>query len=99
MSYSFQIKEATKAAAKHAVTVKVFDIAATQPIHQRDRDAIEANAHAVIDLLADDDTKDVAVSCNGYLSWNGAGGSFDPATAPVCNAAISCTASHAGREA
>lgn len=97
MSYSFNVRAADKAAAKHAVTEKVFDIAATQPIHQRDRDVIEANAHAVIDLLADDDdTKDIVVSCNGYLSWNGLG-EFSTETAPVGSASVSCTANHTPR--
>lgn len=71
MSYSFNVRAANKEAAKAAVAVK-FDemIAAGQPMHARDRAAALANANAVIDLLADDDTKDLVVSLNGYVSWS-----------------------------
>jgi hypothetical protein len=97
MSYSFNIKAATKAVAKEAVAAKFDEQVAQQPIHARDRAAVLANANTVIDLLADDDTKDVSVSCNGYLSWNGIG-DFTPETASIGTASVSCSASHANRE-
>lgn len=97
MSYSFGVKAPTKAAAKEAVAAKFDEIVGQQPIHARDRAAVLANANTVIDLLADDDSKDVAVSCNGYLSWNGSG-EFTPETAPVGTASVSCSASNAHRE-
>jgi hypothetical protein len=96
MSYSFNIKAATKEAAKLAVLDKFEEITAQQPMHARDRRAVLVNAGAVIDLLADDDTKDISVSCNGYLSWNGSG-EFTAETAPVGTVSISCTANHATR--
>lgn len=97
MSYSFGIKAPNKAAAKSAIAAKFDEMAATQPVHKRDRAAALANANTVIDLLADDDTKDVAVSCNGYLTWNGSG-EFTPATAPIGSASVGCMANHAIRE-
>jgi hypothetical protein len=97
MSYSFGVRASNKAAAKEAVAAKFDEMAASQPIHARDRAAALANANAVIDLLADDDTKDVAVSCNGYLSWNGTG-TFTPEVAPIASASVACTANHAYRE-
>jgi len=99
MSYSFSIKAPNKEAARAAVEAQ-FDatVLAHQPIHARDRAAILANASAVIDLVADDDTKDVTVSCNGYLSWSGAG-AFTPETAPVGSASIGCYAALVAREA
>jgi hypothetical protein len=71
MSYSFSVKAVTKVEAKAAVA-KYFDdqVIAHQPVHARDRAAVIANADAIIDLLADDDTKDIQVSCNGYVSWS-----------------------------
>jgi hypothetical protein len=54
---------------------------------------IEANAHAVIDLLADNDSKDVAVSCNGYVSWT----SGTVEEAQLSSASISASAGYADR--
>lgn len=95
MSYSFNVKAADKAAAKVAVEAK-FDetVVAQQPVHARDRAAVLANANTVIDLLADDETKDVSVSCNGYVSWS-KGGVDD---AQFNTASVACNASHAIRE-
>lgn len=93
MSFSFGVVAANKPAAKDAVAAK-FDeqVIAYQPMHARDRAAVLANANAVIDLLADDESKDVTVSCSGYLSWGG------PADSPaISTASISCTANHAVR--
>jgi len=96
MSYSFSVKAATKAAAKEAFAAK-FDeaVVAHQPIHSRDRAAVLANANTTIDLLADDDSKDVMVSANGYVSWS-SGLTGDDAA--FTSAAIACSAGHANRE-
>jgi hypothetical protein len=96
MSYSFNIKAANKAAAKETVATKFDEITAQQPIHARDRAAVLANANTVIDLLADDDTKDISVSCHGHLSWTGAG-AFTPETASIGGAAVCCSAGHSDR--
>jgi antibiotic biosynthesis monooxygenase (ABM) superfamily enzyme len=95
MSYSFGVKAANKTAAKEAVAAK-FDevVVAHQPIHSRDRAAVLANANSAIELLADDDEKDVSVSVNGYVSW-ASGGVDDAALSSVT---ISASASHANRE-
>jgi hypothetical protein len=69
MSYSFQVKAPTKADAKNSVIAKFDEVVAQQPIHARDRAAVICNAISVINLLADNDSKDVLVSCNGYVSW------------------------------
>lgn len=69
MSYSFTVKAFGKAAAKDAVAAKFDEVVASQPIHAKDRDAVLANASAVIDLLMDAPDKDISVSVNGYLSW------------------------------
>lgn len=98
MSYSYSIRAATKAAALEAVAA-AFDekVVAHFPIHKRDRAAVLANAEAAVAQLADDDTKDVTVAINGYLSWSGVG-DFTPDTAPVSAVGISCAAGLVFRE-
>lgn len=93
MSYSDSAQAATKELAKAAIATKVDAIVASQPIHARDKAAILANANTVIDLLADDDARDVRVNINGYLTWNGA----DPETAGVSYASVNCYAQHIDR--
>lgn len=96
MSYSFSVKAATKAEAKEAVA-KYFDepVIAHQPVHTRDRAAVLANASAVIDLLADDEAKDVQVSCNGYISGNW---SADSSEVRPYTVSIAASANHVNRE-
>jgi len=69
MSYSFNVRGANKAEAKAAVAAKFAEIVQQQPIHARDAAAVQANADNAIDLLNDDDTRDISVSVNGSLSW------------------------------
>jgi hypothetical protein len=91
MSYSFSLRAADKSAAKAAVEAKFDEVIASQPVHVRDKAAVLANAGAVIDLLVDDDTKDVTVSCNGYVSWNSD-------QAALTGVAVTCSAGYANRE-
>lgn len=93
MSYSFSVKAPSKAAAKEAVAAKFDEMVAQQPIHARDRAAVVANANAVIDLLADNDSKDILVSCNGYVSWPS--GSIEDAQ--LTSVAVSVSAGYADR--
>lgn len=95
MSYSFQVKAATKADAKALVEEEFEKVVRHQPCHARDKAAAIANANAVIDLLADDDTMDVSVFCHGYVSWQVPG---DGSDVPLCSAQISASAVHATRE-
>lgn len=96
MSYSFSVKAATKAEAKDAVA-EYFDkqVVASQPVHARDRTAVLANAGAVIDLLADDETKDIYVSCNGYVTWSYTCITGEP---PFSGVSITCSAGHVNPE-
>jgi diadenosine tetraphosphatase ApaH/serine/threonine PP2A family protein phosphatase len=96
MSYSFSVKAASKAGAKAAVA-KYFDeqVIANQPVHARDRAAVLANAGAVIDLLADDETKDIQCSGNGYVSCPNTG---DPNEVPLASASITASAGYVNRE-
>lgn len=93
MSYSFNVKAANKELAKAAVAAEFSKIVVSQLAHERDRSAVLSNANAIINLLADDFSKDISVSVNGYVSWP------NPANeAPKFNSvAINCQASHVAR--
>lgn len=93
MSYSFSVKAATKDEAKKAVADYFAGVVAQQPVHARDQAAVLANANAVIDLLADDDTKGVSVSGSGHVSWS----SGDAVDAKFHAVSISCSACHVAR--
>lgn len=68
MSYSFSIRAATKAAAILAVAAAFDQANAQQPCHKLDREQALGAATSFINLLPEDDTRDVAVSMNGYVS-------------------------------
>lgn len=94
MSYSFNIKAISKEVAKLAVLSKFEEVVVRQqPVHARDRAAVLSNVNAVVDLLADDNSKDVSVSVNGYVSWSDASGE-EPAFSTV---SISASASLVSR--
>jgi len=73
MSYSFNVKAASKAEAKLKIAAELDKVVASQSVHAKDRDQAQAAAHAFVDVLDDDEAKDVSVSVNGWLSGNWAG--------------------------
>lgn len=93
MSYSFNVRAATKAEAKTAVAAVFDKVVADQPTHEHDKAAVLANANAAIDLLADNDEMDVEVSCSGWLSWI----SHQDDPLPINAANINCAASLVAR--
>lgn len=72
MSYSRQIRAASKAAALVALAAAVDEIVASQPIHATDKDAIVASATAAVNTLRDDEARDVVLNISGSLGWEGA---------------------------
>lgn len=68
MSYSFHVRTTSKAAAKAAVAAELDKVVASQPVHERDREAAQATADAMIDHLPDNDTADVSVSVHGSIA-------------------------------
>lgn len=70
MSYSFTIRAATKAEAKEKVAADFDKVVAAQPDHATDREQALSAATAFIDMLVDDETRDVVVSVNGWLNWS-----------------------------
>ncbi|MES2685500.1 MAG: hypothetical protein V4706_01695 [Pseudomonadota bacterium] len=73
MSYSFTVRASDKQAAKTAIAAKLEEVVATQACHHRDKAQAQAAADAFVDLLSDDDGKDIVVNINGYLTghWEG----------------------------
>lgn len=73
MSYSFGIRAATKALALEAVAAKLQEVATAQQCHQRDQQQALQAAQSFINLLPDDESKDVSVTMSGYLTgaWQG----------------------------
>lgn len=71
MSYSFTVKGATKNAVKALVILELDKVVVAQPVHAHDAQHAQVAAHTFIDLLADDATKDIVVSVNGSLGWQG----------------------------
>lgn len=73
MSYSFTVKAATKQLAKVEVALQFEKAVAAQACHERDRLQALAAANAYVDLLAEDDSRDVVVAMSGGLTgqWQG----------------------------
>lgn len=73
MSYSFRTQAATKTEAKAAVAAEFDKAIGHQKCHERDRAQALAAAGSFIDLLPDDDARDVGVSMSGSLTgrWEG----------------------------
>lgn len=73
MSYSFTIRGASKAMALASVSLKLDEIAIQQPVHAADNAQAMQAAELFVGVLPDDDTRDVQVSMNGYVSgqWEG----------------------------
>jgi hypothetical protein len=72
MSYSFNVRAATKAEAKLKVAAELDKVVQQQPVHTTDRDQAMTVATAFVDMLADaGENQDIVVSVNGWLSWSG----------------------------
>lgn len=89
MSYSFNVRAANRRDALRAACDKFEEVIKVQPMHERDRAAVVANVASALCLLSDDDTKDIMVSCNGYLSWHHDGDDV-LGQAKVTSASLSC---------
>jgi hypothetical protein len=71
MSYSFTFRAPSKAEAKTRVAAELAKVAANHPINRIGQSEAEAATAAFIDLLPDDDSKDVYVSVSGSVGWIG----------------------------
>lgn len=67
MSYSFQVRGATKAEALGKVKAELDKVVLAQPIHTTDKQQAFATAESFVALLADDADYDVCVSVHGSV--------------------------------
>lgn len=67
MTYSFNVRAPSKAAAIDMVRGKMRNISVAQPVHNRDDLHVLATAKTFIDMLQDDAARDVFVSVNGGI--------------------------------
>ena len=73
MSYSFNVRGATKSEALGKVEAEMAKVVQSQPVHQKDEGQARAAAAAFVGMLRDDETRDVTVSVSGWLSWSESG--------------------------
>lgn len=85
MSYSFNVRAATKAEVLEQLKTKFDEVVQIQTVHALDRAQAEAAAQAFIGLLPDDENQDVSVSISGYLSGSWAGSSLTTVTGASVN--------------
>ena len=72
MSYSFNVRAATKALALSAVIAKIDEVVVQQPIHAHDQEAAKAAAETFIGLVRDPgEGEEISVSVNGSVSSYG----------------------------
>jgi len=69
MSYSFQVRGASIAAALALAATAFEEVVASQPNHAADKAPALATAEALAGILHPDESKDVVINMNGYLSW------------------------------
>jgi formaldehyde-activating enzyme involved in methanogenesis len=62
------VRGANKVAVIAAVSDELENVVASQPIHAADQAQAKAAAESFIGVLPDDDTKDIAVSVNGWVT-------------------------------
>lgn len=101
MSYSFNVRAATKEGAIDAATAKFREVIESQPIHTRDEHAVAAGVAQVVAVITADESKDISVSVNGYVSWSGPDGGMLPIGAEpvITHCSLQVAASTVVREA
>lgn len=76
MSYSIAVTAATKDEAVLKVAAELNKVVEHQPSHRHDKQQALNAAMAFIDILPDDDTRDVHVNMHGSLSGPWADGDY-----------------------
>ena len=67
MSFSFNVRAATKAAVFEAASVELERVIAQQPVHATDRPAIEAAIAKHVDLFGSPGDSDISLSVSGSI--------------------------------
>jgi hypothetical protein len=91
MSYSFQFAAADKSAARICAAQEFQLVVDMQPVHAQDRGPALSALDAYLDLLADDDTRDIQVTVNGSVSYAYEQG-MDQKLVPLTHASVSVSA-------
>ena len=73
MSYSFNVKAATKGELGVKIQKELADVATSQPVHAADTGQALTAAWSIFSLLQDDPTRDVTASMSGSIWQNEAG--------------------------
>lgn len=92
MSYSFSVKGATLALALAAASVEFAKVVEHQQAHAADQAIALETAKAVGSLIEVDESKDVQIQMNGWLSWGA-----DPSPEEFTGASVTVSVSLAPR--
>lgn len=76
MSFSFNVRAATIAAAAALATAEMDKVVEQQPGHAADRDAVLATIDTYAKMLTDDESRDIAISASGSLGGDYQDGAF-----------------------
>ena len=71
MRFSFNVRGATVALALAAVAAEMAKVVEAQPIHKHAAEPVQKTAELYAGLLPEDAERDVVISGNGWLGWNG----------------------------
>lgn len=89
MSYSFSVIAHNKSLARLKVAEELAKAVISQPSHGHDSHAAQSAANAFIELLPNDETKDVYVTVSGSLGGDERFWATTPDVAGVSSASIS----------
>jgi alkanesulfonate monooxygenase SsuD/methylene tetrahydromethanopterin reductase-like flavin-dependent oxidoreductase (luciferase family) len=71
MSYGFNVRAATVAAAVAAIGPEFDKVVSSHPVHAADREAAVAAATAIAALVSDaPEGQEVSISVSGWLQWS-----------------------------
>lgn len=96
MSYSFAVRGATIALALAAASQAFAKVVETQPEHAADMEPALGTASVFAELLKPDESKDVSISMNGYLSWSTPTAPDQPRE--FCGTSVTVSVNHVTRD-
>lgn len=96
MSYSFAVRGATVALALAAASQAFAKVVESQPVHAADMEPALGTASVFAGLLKEDESKDVAISMNGFLSWQQA--QTAEQSPEFCGVSVTVSVNHVPRD-
>ena len=71
MSYSFNVRGASKSATQLALHQAIEELTKNQGAHKLDAVAIENNANGILNLMPEPaEGQDLVLTCSGYVTWD-----------------------------